>query len=573
MEKRAIVAIGLSILVLFLFQYLFQRNAEQIPVTAPETVSQEKKPADPFSHITPPVDTAVITPKPASSQDTSAEAATIVIDGEHYRAVIDNRGAVIRNWELKHYKSSQKRVFDMIAGYIHGEQRLYPGYITFDDPELTDLANNEYYQVSIEGFDSTLTTIKPPATVVLRFTRGDFSIEKRYAFEADNYVAKVSIHAMKGGRPLPGHYLIGQDIGPEYEHFAGSRASLLQAVYFDGNKVRRESPPKDPNHIKTINGTVRWVGLDIQYFSIIAIPKQPLQYFNIQKIPIKIGGQNGNEIDRDLLRVTTPINGFVEYDMYIGPKKRENLAAVGSADLTGVINYGMFSILVYPLLHSLLWINQYVNNYGFAIVILTLFLSLIMFPLRLKALVSMKKMQAVQPQMKAIQEKYKKYKKTDPKRAEMNQEIMALYKTHKVNPLGGCLPMLLPLPFLIAFYRLLDTSIELRQATFIFWIQDLSLKDPIYVLPVLMGITMYISQKMMPMSPGMDPIQAKLMMMMPVILTILFLNFSSGLNLYFLCSNIFQIAFQKMAERWIIDRKSGDKQKKKPKRLVASGGK
>jgi len=153
----------------------------------------------------------------------------------------------------------------------------------------------------------------------------------------------------------------------------------------------------------------------------------------------------------------------------------------------------------------------------------------------------------VQPKVKAIQEKYRRYKKTDPKRAEMNQEIMALYKQHNVNPLGGCLPLVLQFPLLFAFYSLLANTIELRHAPFIGWLQDLSVKDPYYVLPIVMGITMFVSQKMTPMAPGTDPTQAKMMMF----------NLSSGLNLYFLFSNIFQIGFQKIAERWMSDRKSG----------------
>jgi YidC/Oxa1 family membrane protein insertase len=281
----------------------------------------------------------------------------------------------------------------------------------------------------------------------------------------------------------------------------------------------------------------------------------------MQKIPVKAMGIDGKQVDRNLVRVTTPVNGSFQYQLYIGPKKQENLQAVKSADISGVINYGMFSIIVHPLLASLRWIYQFVQNYGHAIIILTFLLSLLLFPFRLKQMVSMKKMQAVQPKVKAIQEKYRRYKKTDPKRAEMNQEIMALYKEHNVNPLGGCLPLLLQMPLLFAFYSLLAYSIELRQAPFIFWIHDLSIKDPYYVLPVVMGITAFISQKMTPMTPGADPTQAKVMMFMPIIFTVMFINLSSGLNLYFLCSNIFQVAFQKIAERWISDGKSGNPSK------------
>jgi YidC/Oxa1 family membrane protein insertase len=251
----------------------------------------------------------------------------------------------------------------------------------------------------------------------------------------------------------------------------------------------------------------------------------------------------------------------MHYQLYLGPKKQSDLQAVKSADITGVIDYGMFTILVLPLLASLRWIFQYVHNYGYAIIILTFLLSLLLFPFRLKQIISMKKMQVVQPKVKAIQEKYRRYKKTDPKRAEMNQEIMALYKEHNVNPLGGCLPLILQFPLLFAFYSLLANSMELRQAPFLGWLQDLSVKDPYYVLPIIMGVTMFISQKMTPMAPGTDPTQAKMMMVMPVVFTVMMINLSSGLNLYFLCSNIFQIGFQKITERWMGDGKSGEPSK------------
>jgi YidC/Oxa1 family membrane protein insertase len=254
--------------------------------------------------------------------------------------------------------------------------------------------------------------------------------------------------------------------------------------------------------------------------------------------------------------------GAVQYQLYLGPKVQILLETVRGADLSGVIDYGMFWFLVRPLLASLKWIHTYVRNYGLAIILLTLLLTLLLFPIRLKQMVSMKKMQVVQPKVKEIQERYKRYKKTDPKRGEMNQEIMALYKEHNVNPLGGCLPLILQMPLLFAFYQLLAASIELRQAPFIAWIQDLSQKDPYYILPIVMGVTMLISQKMTPMAPGADPTQAKMMMIMPAIFTLMFLNVSSGLNLYFLCSNIFQIGFQKAAERWVGDSKPAVKSRR-----------
>jgi len=469
-----------------------------------------------------------------------------------YRAVLDNRGAVLTSWRLKDYKSGRGEVFEMIAAAHDAENRPFPGALVLDDPALAAAVNGEHYSTEVSGDDGSAGTLAPPVTVVMRLRRGDLAVEKRFHFVRENYLVDFSASFDWAGRPLPGRMLLGQDIGPEHEHLLNPSFSLTSISNL-GGKVKREGPPKDEKEIRRIEGEVRWVGLDMHYFTLIAIPRRPLTAFEIQKRPVKTAGLDGKEVNRDLVRLTIPSTGSGLYQIYLGPKKQSNLEAVQGAGLSAAIDYGMFSFLVVPLLYSLRWIQQYVHNYGLAIIILTLLLTLLLFPFRLKQVFSMKKMQVVQPKIKEIQEKYRRYKKTDPRRAEMNQEIMAVYKAHNVNPLGGCLPLLLQMPLLFAFYQLLAASIELRQAPFVGWIHDLSLKDPYYVLPIVMGITMFVSQKMTPMAPGADPTQAKMMMIMPGVFTIMFLNVSSGLNLYFLCSNIFQIGFQKIVERWVGD--------------------
>jgi YidC/Oxa1 family membrane protein insertase len=562
MEKRTILAVALSVLVLIAFQWYQQhyltpeggqhsQTAAQVPNrTAPEEKSAAPIPAEAAPPKTP------VTP---DVEDTVASPRKLVVEGALYRAVLDNMGGVLTEWELKKYKSAQGSPFEIIATAHDSGIRPCPSILLLADSNLEALANKEYYQISVDGATGDSSVLSPPVTVHMKLKRGDFTVEKTYRFDKDNYLVDLTTTIEKGGKALDGRFLLGQDIGPEQEHLIAT--VKLQSVYFSGGKARREGPPKDENEVKKIGPDVRWVGLDMQYFSIIAIPVQPLAYFDIQKLPVKAIGLDGKEVDRDLLRLTLPIVGSLQTQLYLGPKKQSNLEAVKPVDLSGVIDYGMFSIIVYPLLSSLRWIYKFIHNYGFAIIILTFLLTLLLFPVRLKQMLSMKKMAVVQPKVKAIQEKYRRYKKTDPKRAEMNQEIMALYKEHSVNPLGGCLPLLLQFPLLLAFYSLLAHSIELRQAPFIWWIHDLSAKDPYYVLPIIMGITQFISQKMTPMTPGADPAQAKMMMVMPFVLLIMFFNLSSGLNLYFLCSNIFSVAFQKIAEGWMKDGRSGNASK------------
>jgi YidC/Oxa1 family membrane protein insertase len=551
MEKRALLAIALSVLVLFAFRLYVEK---QMPPAKPQPAKTLAPVVGPSStpQIQVPPDSPAEASAPATAGDTQAVPKRIVVEGPLYRAVIDNKGGVLASWQLKQYKSVTGDVFEMIAPGNDPSARAFPGAVQFEEPAATALAGNELYEVGVTEGQNASGQIVPPATVVLKLRRGTLSIEKQFRFEQNTYVTQFSAKFEKDGRPINGKLLLAQDIGPEKEHLLNP-TMILEGISEAGGKIQRQSAPKDPKEVQKITGDIRWAGMDIQYFAIIAIPPRSFSSYEVQKNTIKVIGLEGSEVSRDLVRVTLPVDGSTQFGLFLGPKRKGDLESVNGVDLTGVVNYGMFSFLVKPLLAALKWIDSLVHNYGHSIILLTLLLTLALFPFRLKQMMSMKKMAVVQPKVKAIQEKYKKYKKTDPKRAEMNQEVMAIYKEHGVNPLGGCLPLLLQMPLLYAFYALLAYSIELRQAPFIGWIHDLSAKDPYYILPIVMGISMLISQKMTPMTPGADPAQAKMMMMMPVVFTFLFLNVSSGLNLYFLSSNIFQIAFQKISERWIGD--------------------
>ncbi len=564
MEKRTIAAITLSILVLFAFRYLEEKRMKQEAKNRPPVTRQipAEMPVQPNAESATTVPVEAPQPSPnIVPADTHAAEQRVVVAGSLYRAVLDNRGALITSWLLDNYRSGKNPQFEMIGATHFPETMPYPGSLIFADSALTNRANGDFYDVEVDGSPPGKMPLSPPVRIKMTLRRGGFQVVKTYDFEKDNYVVRYSVSAESYGKPVPGRILLGQDIGPEYEHLLNPSVQI-SAVYDLNGKVKRETAPKDENEVRRVGGPLRWVGLDMHYFAIIAIPPQPLSEFEMQKRPVKTVGLDQKEVNRDLLRLTLPTAGTTQFELYLGPKAQSYLDSVNGTDLSGVIDYGMFWFLVRPLLASLKWIDKYAHNYGVSIIILTLVLTLLLFPIRLKQMMSMKKMQVIQPKVKEIQERYKKYKKTDPKRAQMNQEIMGLYKEHNVNPLGGCLPLVLQMPLLFAFYQLLASSIELRQAPFMGWIQDLSQKDPYYILPIVMGITMLISQKMTPMAPGADPTQAKMMMIMPAVFTLMFLNVSSGLNLYFLCSNIFQIGFQKVAERWVGDSRSGAKPRK-----------
>ncbi len=210
--------------------------------------------------------------------------------------------------------------------------------------------------------------------------------------------------------------------------------------------------------------------------------------------------------------------------------------------MTRAINFGMFSVIVVPLLRSLKWVNGFVGNYGWSIIVLTVIINLLMFPLQHKSIVSMRKMQEIQPQVKAIQDRYAKYKATDPEKQKMNQELMALYRERGVNPASGCVPMLLTMPLLLAMWAMLQTSIELRGVSFM-WLPDLTQRDPYYITPILMGATQFWQQKITP-ATGADPAQQKMMMIMPLVMTVMFITLPAGALIYYTVSGLLRIVQQ-----------------------------
>ena len=291
-------------------------------------------------------------------------------------------------------------------------------------------------------------------------------------------------------------------------------------------------------------------GIDDQYFVAMALPKRMVRvdYSRVLfTLPEPAGEASNAAAPPKVADLVTfgvrQAQSMSDLAFFFGPKDFDSLqAARADGQLVRVINFGIFDFLAVPLLRALVWIHSYVGNYGWAIIILTFLINAVMFPLRHKSMVSMRKMQEIQPQVKLIQERYKHLKATDPERQKMNSEMMSLYKEKGVNPASGCIPMLLTLPVLFAFYSLLSAAIEIRGEPFIWWIKDLSAHDPYYVTPILMGASQLWQQKMTP--TGGDPVQQKMMMMMPLVFTFMFLWMPSGLTVYWFFSNLLAIGQQ-----------------------------
>jgi YidC/Oxa1 family membrane protein insertase len=298
--------------------------------------------------------------------------------------------------------------------------------------------------------------------------------------------------------------------------------------------------PKDFAAQPTYEGDFRYAGVDDNYFMTVALFPGPSKVtFQAISIPPPA---NSKDPARDLVEYSIePKTSDAPVKFFAGPKDFDVLVAIGP-DVVNAIDFGMFKVIVVPLLSSLKWINGYVGNYGWSIIFLTIIINALMFPLRHKSNVSMRKMQQIQPEVKAIQDRYAKLKATDPAKQKMNTELMALYRERGVNPAGGCVPMLLTMPVLIALYALLSTAIELRGAPFFGWIHDLSVHDPLYITPVIMGATMVWQQRLAP--AGADPAQQKMMMFMPVVFTFMFLWAPAGVAVYWLVGNLLGIGQQ-----------------------------
>jgi YidC/Oxa1 family membrane protein insertase len=325
--------------------------------------------------------------------------------------------------------------------------------------------------------------------------------------------------------------------------FTGNYVQPPQAIYHRDGEVER-LPLDDLAAQPVHEGQFRFVGVDDHYFiaSAIAPPRTRVEYR-----PLTLPGDQGTQrlfVSQTLQFADAARN----IRFFVGPKQFDLLRAA-DAELVRSINYGMFAWLVVPLSTALKWLYGFTGNYGWSIVFLTVLISLAMFPLRHKSVVAMRKMQAIQPEMKAIQDRYKNLKVTDPARQKMNTEVMNLYRERGVNPASGCVPMLLTMPVLLAFYSLLSMSIELRGAPFGWWIQDLAVRDPYYVIPALMGITNFWQIKISPTTA--DPAQQRVMLIMPIMFTVMLAFAPSGVVLYWFVSNLWAIG-QQYFTNWLI---------------------
>jgi YidC/Oxa1 family membrane protein insertase len=561
MEKRVLLAVALSFIVLYGYQALFPPPKPAPPAASPANTpaptAAESKPEQ-----TPP---AIAEAPPAQPQAaalvTDAAERDVVVDNPAVHAVFTTRGGVLKSWTLKRYKDTAGAPLDLVPQIVKGALRPF-SLMTEDGPVSTTM-RTALFKPSADSLNVTSGT----ATLSFEYRdAGGLSVQKTFTFSADQpYIIGFAATVTHNGTPLNPTVHWGPALGTGVIERSGTYNPPPQPLFYKDGTVTRLKPNKIQGH-PVEEGTFGFAGVDDHYFLTASVETTQPQHIEFQPVAVPVeGSQTGANFVAWSTRFAAPPNS-VRY--FAGPKDFDVLAAI-DRNLVRAIDFGMFSWLVVPLLRALKWINGYLGNYGWSIIALTVLINLVMFPLRHKSVVSMRKMQEVQPEVKAIQDRYAKLKMSDPARQKMNVELMNLYRERGVNPASGCVPMLLTMPVLFAFYAMLSVAIELRGAPFVGWIKDLSAHDPLYVTPVIMGLTMLVQQKMTPSSA--DPVQQKMMMFMPLVFTSMFVLAPSGLVLYWTVSNLWAIGQQALTNR-LIGPSTARPQRPPAERRVKSAG-
>jgi YidC/Oxa1 family membrane protein insertase len=498
---------------------------------------------------------------PAVQPVVAQQQSTTVVENELYRITFSNRGGEATSWVLKQFKDSYGQPLDLVHS-LAAQQVGYPLALYTYDPSLTANLNSVLYQPSATG------TIAAPGSLTFKYVSGEFAVTKTFTFD-DSYVLHADVEVLRNGAPI--RALIAWPGGFGDQEDAASYASAQ--VDSSQNGKEQHTAFKKVVGGATLSGGFNWAGVSDLYFASIFLPDDPssatVATLHDDLVVPKAARHNGlgqgvaakphadpgkDEIKVPILGAALgDLSGHTQTRIFVGPKTiavLKNIHATGSGDtLAPLLDFGFFSIVGKPLFYALRFINEHVsNNWGWDIVWLTVLINLVILPLRIKTMQSGLKMQRIQPQMDAIKARYKNLKVTDPKRNEMNAEVMQLQKDNGVNMFGGCIPTLIQMPLLFAFFGMLPKVVELRHAHW-FWLPDLSAADPWHILPIVMIISQFLVQFYTP-SPGVDPQQQKMMaFMMPAVSGYMTWNYASGLALYWSVGNLISIATQAVMNR------------------------
>lgn len=528
-NKNTIIALMLMLAVWLGFSF-FMKPAP--PVT--ETVQQESSAAqgiqttDPVPAVVSPVVQSAVVHEPPAVEALARE---IVVENKFFRAIFSSRGAALVSFVTKEYRENNDPGSSPVV--------LVDGAPTLISSGMEGFGFSEDLLFYLDSSsDSLVLSGDEKAEIRFFHQRADgFRIEKIYSFSGNSYPFQLQLALVNTSpQPVRGRSTLtlatpwSKESKPDSFTFVGP-------VTLVGDDVQTDDPDDLIKEPRQYADGLRWSAFESKYFLQAVVPLSG----TIANVQVdQVSGIVRNIFESTVSELAVGQSYRQDFLLYFGPRDLDILKEV-NYDLAKAIDFGFFTPISKPLLYVLKFFYSFFGNYGVAIILLTVIIKLLFWPLTHKSYASMKDMQKLQPEMQKIREKFKN------DRERQNRELMELYKTHRVNPLGGCLPMVVQIPVFFALYKVLMDAIELRQAPFMFWISDLSLKDPYYVTPLIMGATMFIQQKLTPTT--MDPTQARIFMLMPIIFTFLFLNFPSGLVLYWLVNNLLTILQQYIIHR------------------------
>ncbi len=558
-QRRLLVASVLSALAIMFYVYVSaprglppaERPAAEQPAEPPATDPSAAEQAPPEQPAEPeaskpapekPPETKGSTEQPVAEAERKLAAGEqqIVVESDTYLVTLSNRGGVVTSWILKDYLNAKGEPLDLVHAGEAGDHN-YPFALVLPGGEPAIV--NEVLFVANEGPDRRVA----PTSVTFEYSDGTHSARKAFRFEQEGYVVGVETDLAENGAGQP--HLIAWN-GGFGDTAQTNDARNSTTYYYDSStgKLQRNKAADAEEARITNQGEFAYAGIDDLFFAAAFLPREPtpvrMETSTATIVPVAGG--------KEQVFAALAVGGAEHNDFraFVGPKSLEILGSV-RPELRTIVDFGWLAFLAEPMFWMLRWIHEHlVANWGWSIILVTVFINLVMFPLKWKSTKSMKRMQALQPLVKQINEKYKGLSIRDPKKAQQNEELMALYKKHGVNPMGGCLPMVLQLPFFISFYYVLSVAIEMRHAGWL-WVADLSAPEqiPIRVLPLAMVGTQFWQQAITP-QPTVDPAQVKMMKFMPLMMGFLFYGFSSGLVLFWLTGNLVGVVQQVILNRF-----------------------
>jgi YidC/Oxa1 family membrane protein insertase len=559
MERRLLLVFALTFLVIAISQPLIKKYLRQQSAThAPET----QLPVQPSPEVNPPA-APQLEVRAASDGATKHGAAEVetVVENDVYKITFTNRGGQVKSWILKKFQDDKGQPLELVNRSAAGKYGYPLSLWTYDETQRNKI-NSALYVASSSG------TLNPPTEITYEYADQDVAVRKTFKFE-ESYVVHVETSVLAKGADISAFPMWPVGFGDEatLASYAASRIEYhnnesSERTLFLFPKPTERLAIKSISGGNTLKGPFNWAGVTDQYFVAVFMPDDAKSAvlvtlrnsIDVPKDPSHPNPQETAKVDV-LGAAVGNVHGPTVERIFVGPRALQVLESVPVAgiadhpDLRDLVDFGFFGVIARPLFIWLRWTYEHVvHNWGWAIAIQTLIINLTLLPLRISSMKSALKMQKVQPQMNAIKEKYKKYTMRDPRKQEMNQEIAALMKKEGVSPAGGCLPLLIQMPFLFAYYSMLRAALDLRQAPWL-WVRDLSSPDPWHILPIGIIITMLLTQRMTPQA-GMDPQQQKMMnLMMPVMLGIISWNLAAGLCLYWSEGNLIAIVQQTIMNR------------------------